>query len=209
MTEALKKVRVYSCVTKQFSNFLLLRFRLRFRSTFLYTLLQNHKLCPKFQFPEKFKKINWAEKQWILRIFKWQIYPQNLNFRAKIVILLKLQNQNNRNIIEFFLPKNKDFWKILNGRFTRIFWIFAPKFKILWNYIVKLSKNHWIFWRENSNSQLSANFENWIFGHNLRVFNSVLLLASVKITEKPLSWRRQNWRKNGRRKLVFIHLFAT
>ena len=40
------------------------------------TLLENHKLCPKIQFSEKFKisEFEFHKKQEFLRIFKWQIY---------------------------------------------------------------------------------------------------------------------------------------
>ena len=62
------------------------------------TLLDNLKLYPKIQFSKKIQYCQlefWANKQWYWEIFKCHIYLDNLNFRAKIVILCKYRINNN------------------------------------------------------------------------------------------------------------------
>ena len=58
------------------------------------TLLDNLKLYPKIQFSKKIQYCQlefWANKQWYWEIFKCQIYLDNLNFRAKIVICVRTE----------------------------------------------------------------------------------------------------------------------
>ena len=98
------------------------------------TLLENLKLCPKIQFSEKFKIVNLnftAKKQWFLKIFKCHFYLDNLNFRAKIVILCQYRTKNNWKLLNF-----DNFWREISKSkrnqcviFIIIDWFLAQKFK--------------------------------------------------------------------------------
>ena len=117
------------------------------------TLLDNLKLYPKIQFSKKIQYCQfWANKQWYWEIFKCHIYLDNLNFRAKIVILCKYRINNNWKLLNF-----EHFWrensKTIRNQYVIITIIFGTKFQI---------HNFVIF------------SENWIFGHNLRFSNSVI-----------------------------------